>query len=118
MLGHGSVQQLAWCYLLAGVVGVVLYVLVLYRALKDGGLLAHFRGRRLVPGVRRLMGFSIPLLSTDLFLTLKVNGGGSQQVSAILDALGSLSYQTYSAQQVKGPSAVDFQATLIYHQPD
>lgn len=59
-----------------------------------------------------------PQIPAHLFLTLKVNGGGSQQVSAILDALGSLSYQTYSAQQVKGPAAIDFQATLIYHQQD
>jgi hypothetical protein len=59
-----------------------------------------------------------PQIPAHLFLTLKVNGSGGQQVSRILDALNSLSYQTYSAQQVKGPTAVDFQATLIYHQPE
>ena len=46
--------------------------MVLYRALKQGGLLDQFSARRMVFGARRLLRFSIPLLSTDLFLTLKV----------------------------------------------
>ncbi|MHC4081001.1 MAG: oligosaccharide flippase family protein [Planctomycetota bacterium] len=69
---QGSVQLLAWCYLLAGGLGVAIYLLVLHRALADSGLLAELRRRRPVLGARRLLGFSLPLLSTDIFLTLKV----------------------------------------------
>jgi O-antigen/teichoic acid export membrane protein len=69
---QGSVMLLAWCYLLAGGLGVAIYVLVLHRALRESGLLAELRRRRPVLGARRLLGFSLPLLSTDVFLTLKV----------------------------------------------
>ena len=70
LLVQGSVQLLAWCYLLAGLLGVGIYVLVLYRALRESGLLAQLRRGRPVLGVRRLLGFSVPLLSSDIFLTL------------------------------------------------
>jgi O-antigen/teichoic acid export membrane protein len=66
----GGVQMLAWCYLGAGLIGVALYVLLLHHALRDQGLLGS-RGR-VELRVRRLLGFSLPLLSTDIFLTLKV----------------------------------------------
>lgn len=56
-----------------------------------------------------------PQIPAHLLMTLKINGSGSQQVESTLDAIGSLNYQTYSAQQVKGPDVIDFQATLIWH---
>ncbi len=70
ILVNGSVQMLAWCYLGAGLIGVALYVLLLHHALRDQGLLGT--RPRLILRVRRLLGFSLPLLSTDIFLTLKV----------------------------------------------
>jgi O-antigen/teichoic acid export membrane protein len=72
ILVEGSVHLLAWCYVLAGVLGVAIYLLVLHRALGQRGLLAELTRRRPVLGARRLLRFSLPLLSTDIFLTLKV----------------------------------------------
>lgn len=71
VLIQGSVHLLAWCYLLAGGLGVALYALILHRALRESGLLSRLRRLRPRFGARRLLGFSLPLLSTDLFLTLK-----------------------------------------------
>lgn len=69
---QGSVHLLAACYLVAGAIGVGIYVIVLYRALKKQGLLAKLSVRRITLPVRRIFGFSIPLLSTDILLTLKM----------------------------------------------
>ncbi len=57
-----------------------------------------------------------PEIPAHTFMELKVNGGGSQQVQATLDSIYALNYQTYSAQEVKGKNAIDFQATLIYNE--
>ena len=57
-----------------------------------------------------------PQIPAHLFMTVKVNGGGSQQIEGTLDALGALNYHAYSAQQVKGRNAVNFQATLIWNE--
>ena len=59
-----------------------------------------------------------PQIPAHLFLTVKINGGGSQQIEGTLDALSAINYHAYSAQQVKGTEAVDFQATLIWNELD
>jgi O-antigen/teichoic acid export membrane protein len=64
----GSVRLLAAGYLVAGVVGSAIYVVLLGRVLAREGLLARLRPRRMVLPVRSLLGFSVPLLSTDLLL--------------------------------------------------
>jgi len=56
-----------------------------------------------------------PEIPAHTFMELKINGGGSQQIETTLEAIYALNYQTYSAQQVKGKNAIDFQATLIYN---
>ena len=56
-----------------------------------------------------------PQIPAHLFMTVKINGGGSQQIEGTLDALGAMNYHAYSAQQTKGANAVDFQATLIWN---
>ncbi len=56
-----------------------------------------------------------PAMPAHLFVTLKINHGGSEQLESTLDALSAIDYQTYSAQQVKAPDAIDFQATLIWN---
>lgn len=55
-----------------------------------------------------------PEIPAHTFMQLKIDGGGSQQVEATLNAIYGLNFQTYSAQQVKGQNSTDFQATLIY----
>ena len=57
-----------------------------------------------------------PQIPAHLFMTVKVNGGGSKQIEGTLDALGSMNYHAYSAQQIKGSESVDFQATLIWNE--
>jgi len=56
-----------------------------------------------------------PEIPAHTFLQLKIDGGGSEQIETTLDAINSLSYLTYSAQQVKGRNSTDFQATLIHN---
>jgi hypothetical protein len=56
-----------------------------------------------------------PQMPAHLFMTLKINNAGSEQLEATLDALTAVDYQTYSAQQVKAENAIDFQATLIWN---
>jgi hypothetical protein len=55
-----------------------------------------------------------PEIPAHTFLQLKIDGGGSEQIEHTLDSIYALSYQTYSAQQVKGRNSTDFQATLIH----
>ncbi len=56
-----------------------------------------------------------PEIPANTFMELKINGGGSQQIETTLNSIYGLNYQAYSAQQVKGKNALDFQATLIYN---
>lgn len=55
-----------------------------------------------------------PEIPAHTFMQLKIDGGGSEQIQTTLDAIYALNYQTYSAQQVKGRTTTDFQATLIH----
>lgn len=55
-----------------------------------------------------------PEIPAHTFMQLKIDGGGSEQIETTLDSIYALDYQTYSAQQVKGRSSTDFQATLIH----
>jgi len=59
-----------------------------------------------------------PAMPAHLFMTLKINHGGKEQLESTLDDLLAIDYQTYSAQQVKAENAIDFQATLIWNQAD
>ncbi|NNE94276.1 MAG: hypothetical protein HKN23_21725 [Verrucomicrobiales bacterium] len=57
-----------------------------------------------------------PEIPAHTFMQLKINGdNGSQQIETTLDAVTALNFQTYSANQVKGRNATDFQATLIWN---
>lgn len=55
-----------------------------------------------------------PELPAHTLMQLKIDGAGTQQIETTLAAIYQLNYQTYSAQQVKGRNATDFQATLIF----
>lgn len=56
-----------------------------------------------------------PQMPAHLFMTLKINNAGTEQLESTLDSLAAIDYQTYSAQQVKTENAIDFQATLIWN---
>ncbi len=56
-----------------------------------------------------------PEIPAHTFMNLKINGGGSEQIETTLDSITSLNFQTYSANQVRGKNAIDFQATLIWN---
>jgi O-antigen/teichoic acid export membrane protein len=72
MAFQGSVYMLASAYVVAGVIGIALYVAMLRRVLAEQGLLAHLRKEPLVLPVRTLFGFSLPVMSTDLIQSLEV----------------------------------------------
>lgn len=67
----GDTYMLAYGYLLGSLVGVSLYVFGLLRAWRAQGLLAGVRRRRLSLPVRELVGFSLPLLSSDVSIILR-----------------------------------------------
>ncbi len=69
---QGSVFLLASAYVAAGVIGIVLYAALLWRALDREGLLAELRRGRLEFRARSLFGFSLPLLTTDLLLAVEL----------------------------------------------
>lgn len=68
---EGSVQLLAAAYLISGALGIVLYVLLLWRLLAQQDLLVHLRPRSMSFPARSLFGFSLPLLTTDLLLAVE-----------------------------------------------
>ena len=74
-LTGSSVTFLAVGYVTAGVVGLVVYVLVFVRVLRERGLLRHLRLRRLVLPYRAVFAFSLPLITGELLL-LSLNAGG------------------------------------------
>lgn len=59
-----------------------------------------------------------PQMPAHLFITLKINHAGTEQLESTLDSLAAIDYQTYSAQQVKAENAIDFQATLIWNKAE
>ena len=70
-----SVTFLAVGYLGAGVVGLVVSGLVLIRVLRERDVLRHVRGNRVVLPFKAVFGFSVPLITGELFL-LSINFGG------------------------------------------
>jgi O-antigen/teichoic acid export membrane protein len=88
--GNGSATQLAIGYVLTSVLGVALYGAVFVRLLADRGILREFRRVRPDIPAREVLGFSIPLLTTDAVwlllntfpLILLTLFGGLQDVAA------------------------------------
>lgn len=70
VVGRSDVFFLAIGYVATGVVGVVLYGVILFRVLQRQGLFAHFAARRVVVPLREVLGFTIPLLTSDLVYVL------------------------------------------------
>ncbi len=66
VLGHSSVFFLAGGYLSATLIGMVLYIGLVYRLLKDQDLLRHFNLHAINMPWREIFAFTIPLLTSDL----------------------------------------------------
>ena len=66
VFGQAGVQFLAWGYVVAGLIGLVVYGFLLARLFQVRGLWRHFRPRHLDIPVRELLLFTVPLLTTDL----------------------------------------------------
>lgn len=73
-----DVLFLAGGYLASGIIGVVIYVAMLFRLLRSEGLLAHFKPGAIQIPWREVFAFTIPLLSSDLVYVVM------NQVDAIL----------------------------------
>jgi O-antigen/teichoic acid export membrane protein len=67
-LGLG-VLELAVGYLLASLIGLVVYGLILFRLVAERGWIRAFRGRRSVQW-RELLGYTAPLMSSDVVFLL------------------------------------------------
>jgi len=73
-----NVLFLAGGYLASGVIGVAIYVVMLFRLLRSEGLLSHFDRSAIQLPWREVFAFTIPLLSSDLVYVIM------NQVDAIL----------------------------------
>lgn len=70
VLGNGNVFFLAGGYVLSGALGVVIYVILLGRVMRDQGLFQHFSWQNLQMPWLPIFSFTIPLLSSDLVYTV------------------------------------------------
>lgn len=68
---HGDVRTLALAYLSASVLGIAIYVAVLLRVMRRKSLLGRFRFSTLELPVREILGFSLPLASSDLLFVAR-----------------------------------------------
>jgi O-antigen/teichoic acid export membrane protein len=66
VLGRAGVDFLAWGYVAAGLLGVIVYLGLLARLFRARGLWERLRPRDLDIPVREILLFTIPLLTTDL----------------------------------------------------
>jgi O-antigen/teichoic acid export membrane protein len=65
-----GVQELAVGYVLGGVAGIALYIVMLVHLLRADGLLTHLHPRRLEYPAREVFGFALPLVVVDLLFVV------------------------------------------------
>lgn len=70
ILGDSGVIFLAWGYLGAAFLGVSIFSVVLWRTLRQQGVLAHFSFNTMHIPAREVLFFTMPLLTTDLVYTV------------------------------------------------
>lgn len=70
VLMGSDVVFLAYGYLMAGALGVAIYIGVFINVLRQRGILQHFRIQNLRLPARELFGFSLPMLASDLLIGL------------------------------------------------
>lgn len=84
VLFRGSILHLAAGYVLGSLLGMFLYIWIMYQVFREQGLLAHFHWNQLIFPVGDLFRFSVPLLSTDFLHILR-----NQAVVLFLQYFGS-----------------------------
>jgi hypothetical protein len=57
-------------------------------------------------------------IPNQLHFTLKLDGGGPDQLDQTLTSIRAMNFQDYSAQQVKTDDLLDYKATLIWQNPN
>jgi len=65
VVGHSNVFFLASGYVIAGVLGIIFYVILLLQTFRQQGLFRHFVLRTIQMPVREIFGFSLPLLMSS-----------------------------------------------------
>ena len=60
-------------YVIAGIAGLGLFATVLYRQLRDRGIIDRIRRRDVDLPIRAILGFSLPLLSSDIVFLLRTS---------------------------------------------
>jgi O-antigen/teichoic acid export membrane protein len=71
ILLSGSVRFLAWGYVVGGLLGVCTYVVILVRAWQSQGLLKNLRLKSLTVPAREVLGYSMPLLTSEVTYLLR-----------------------------------------------
>lgn len=90
VLTDGDAHHLAVGYLVASILGFLIYVSALLRVLRRTGILARFRRGEVVMPRREILGFTLPLLSSDLVMIVMTTAdtfllaryGGTEDVAA------------------------------------
>lgn len=107
VLTEQDVGFLAAGYVAAGAVGMLLYLAVLWHVLADRGVRSHLRLRTARIPFREVLGFTVPLLSTDLvYVSMATTDAlllqhfwGSQEVAEfrVVQPLANLNLVVYSS---------------------
>ena len=70
VLFNGGVFVLAGGYVLTGLLGLVIYMALLIRVLRERGILQHLRLRRLIWPWREVISFSIPTMTNEIVIVV------------------------------------------------
>jgi len=107
VLGEQSVHFLAWGYVLSGAVGIVVYCVILWQVLGRRGVRQHLRIRQSKVPFKAILGFTIPLLTTDLvYVSMTTTDAvllqhfyGTSEVAAlrVIQPLANLNLVVYSS---------------------
>jgi hypothetical protein len=57
-------------------------------------------------------------IPNQLYFTMKLDGGGPDQLEQTLTSIRSMNFQDYSPEQVKTNDLLDYKATLIWQNPN
>lgn len=91
ILFGSTVFFLAYGYLAAGLVGVVIYIVSFYFMMKKEGLLSHFSLNNINIPAKEIFAFTIPLMSSDL-LTVLMHTTNTLILGYYHDTVGIASY--------------------------
>jgi O-antigen/teichoic acid export membrane protein len=107
VLGQRDVQFLAWGYVSSGAVGIAIYCAILWRVLGERDVRRHLRLRHSKIPLREILGFTFPLLTTDLvYVSMTTTDAlllqhffGTSEVAAlrVIQPLANLNLVVYSS---------------------